>query len=63
MKVRSSIILTVILSLEMDLNPMVLDPETQLSQNKTQGLFSCTVTTGIKGKGGKGSSDNNGNLL
>lgn len=34
MKVRSSVILTVILSLEMDLNPVVLDPDNSAEPKK-----------------------------
>lgn len=45
---------TVILSPGTDLTPVVLDPDNSVELKKIQGLCSCTVTTGIKGKRGKG---------
>ncbi len=51
---------TVVLSPGTDLTPVLMDPDNSVELKKTQGLCSCSVTTGIKGKGGKGGSDNNG---
>lgn len=48
----------------MDFTPAVMDLDNSVElKKKPQGLLSCTVTTGIKGKGGKGGSDNNGKLF
>lgn len=56
-------ILTVILPPGINLSPVVTDPDNSAELKKTQGSCPCTVTTGIKGKGEREGSDNNGKLF